>query len=73
MQQDNDPKHTSKCKNFLIKKKEENTLKLMEWPLQSSDLNSIELLWEELNRKMRNQCSTFQENFWNILEALESN
>ncbi|KYQ52665.1 hypothetical protein ALC60_08196, partial [Trachymyrmex zeteki] len=36
MQQDNDLKHTSKlCKNFLMKKKEKNILKLMEWPPQS--------------------------------------
>ena len=42
LQQDNDPKHTSKlCKNYLGKKQSAGILSVMEWPVQSPDLNPI--------------------------------
>ena len=69
LQQDNDPKHTSKlCNNYLGKKQSAGILSVMEWPAQSPDLNPIELLWEQLDRMVRKKCPSSQSNLWEVLQ-----
>ncbi len=51
LQQDNDPKHTSKSTSEWLKK---NNIKVLEWPSQSLDLNPTEMLWHDLKSGVGN-------------------
>ncbi|KAF2884085.1 hypothetical protein ILUMI_22087 [Ignelater luminosus] len=68
-QQDNNRKHSSKlCKTYLLEKKGDRTIKIMDWPSQSPDLSPIELVWDELDRRVKIRSPTSAKQLWQYLE-----
>ena len=54
LMQDKNPKHKSQfCQRYIKSKGEQHVIQLMSWPMQSVDLNPIELVWDELEQKVR--------------------
>ncbi|GJQ77732.1 hypothetical protein Trydic_g12846 [Trypoxylus dichotomus] len=57
--QGNDQKHASKlCKGYLQHLEGDGLIKVREWPPQSLDLNTIELLWHELDLEVKKAVPT---------------
>ena len=75
LMQDNDPKHTSRlCQKYIKSKEEQHILQLVSWPVQSMDLNSIDLVRDDLTEKSelnnpqaqltsRNSCGNAGQNY----------
>uniref|UniRef100_A0AAZ3QFI7 Uncharacterized protein n=1 Tax=Oncorhynchus tshawytscha TaxID=74940 RepID=A0AAZ3QFI7_ONCTS len=68
-QQDNDPKHTSRlCKCYLTKKESDGVLRQITWPPQSPNLNPIEMVWVELDGRVKEKQSTRAQHMWELLQ-----
>uniref|UniRef100_A0A4W5K3C9 Tc1-like transposase DDE domain-containing protein n=1 Tax=Hucho hucho TaxID=62062 RepID=A0A4W5K3C9_9TELE len=66
---DNDPKHASRLyKCFLTKQESDGVLHQMTWPPQSPDLNPIEMVWDELDHRVKEKQPTSAQHMWDLLQ-----
>ncbi|CAJ0968734.1 unnamed protein product [Ranitomeya imitator] len=68
-QQNYDPKHTSRlCKGYLTKKESDGGATPDDLPPQSPDLNSIVMVWGELDRRVKAKGPTSAKHLWELLQ-----
>ncbi|GJQ75425.1 hypothetical protein Trydic_g23593 [Trypoxylus dichotomus] len=62
---DNNPKKTARTvKQWL----EEKQIRMLEWPVQSSDLNSTENLWGDVEVVIQSKSPATLDELWNTIE-----
>uniref|UniRef100_A0AAQ5XX29 UBC core domain-containing protein n=1 Tax=Amphiprion ocellaris TaxID=80972 RepID=A0AAQ5XX29_AMPOC len=67
--QDNDPKHTPRlCKGYLTKKENDGVLHQMTWPPQSLDLNPVQMVWDEMDHRVKAKGPTSAQHLWELLQ-----
>ncbi|XP_070305579.1 F-box and WD repeat domain-containing 11-B isoform X3 [Salvelinus sp. IW2-2015] len=64
---DNDPTHLL-SKGYMTKKEHDGVLHQMTWPPQSPDLNPIEMVWDELDRRGIEKQPTSAQHMWELLQ-----
>ena len=68
--------HNSRhCKSYLTKKESDGVLHQMTWPPQSPDLKPIEMVWDELDRRVKEKqpqvLSIYGNSFKTVGKALQ--
>jgi hypothetical protein len=61
-QQDNDLTH------YLTKEESDGVLHQMPWPPQSPNLNPIEMVWDELENRVKEKQPTIAQHMWELLQ-----
>ena len=56
------------CKGYLINKEIDGVLHQIAWPPQSPDLNPIEIVWDELDRRVKVKLPTSAQHMWELLQ-----
>ena len=52
----------------MTKKESDGVLRQMTWPPQSPDLNPIEMVWGELDRRVKAKGPTSAKHLWELLQ-----
>ena len=64
------PKHTSRlCEGYLTEKDSDGVLHQMTWPPQSPDLNPVQLVWDEMDCRVRAKRPTSAQHLWKLLQG----
>jgi hypothetical protein len=67
-QKNNEQKHTSRlCKGYLTKESD-GVQYQMTWPPQSPELNPIEMFWDELDCRVKENQPTSARHMWELLQ-----
>uniref|UniRef100_A0A8C8D755 Tc1-like transposase DDE domain-containing protein n=1 Tax=Oncorhynchus tshawytscha TaxID=74940 RepID=A0A8C8D755_ONCTS len=62
--------HTSRlCNGYLTKKGSDGVLHQMTWTPQSPDLNHIEMVWDELDCRVKQKQPTSAQHMWELLQG----
>ncbi|KAL0191982.1 hypothetical protein M9458_010278, partial [Cirrhinus mrigala] len=56
------------CKGYLTKKESDGVLRQMTWPPRSPDLNPIEMVWDEMDRRVKAKGPTSAQHLWELLQ-----
>ena len=68
-QKGNDPQYTSRlCNSYLTKKESDGVLHQMTWPPHSPDLNTMEMVWDEMDRRVEAKRPTSAQHLWEPLQ-----
>jgi hypothetical protein len=60
------------CKGYLTKKERYGVLHQMTWPPQSPDLNPIDMVWGELDRRVKEKQATSAQQMWELQDCWKS-
>ena len=60
--------HTSRLHKGYLTKESDGVLHQMTWPPQSPDLNPIEMVWNELERRVKEKQPTNAQHMWEIIQ-----
>jgi hypothetical protein len=55
-------------KGYLTNNESDGVLHQMTWPPQSPDLNPIEIVWDELDRRVKENQPTSAQHMWELLQ-----
>ena len=56
------------CKSYLTKKESDGVLHQMPWPPQTPNLSPIEMVWDELGRRVKGKQPTSTQHMWALLQ-----
>ena len=55
------------CQRYLTKKESDGVLHQMTWPPQLPNLNPIQMVWDELDRRLKEKKPTSAQQMWELL------